>query len=127
MKSPRRIRDKIAASKRKGLWVGGIVPLGYHSKDRRITVVEDEAETVRHIFKRYLLLGSLGNLLTDLRQDGITTRRRQLVSGKVVGGIPFNRGGLAWMLRNRFYIGEITFEGEIACQRTAEDSRSQSL
>lgn len=108
-----RIRDKIAASKRKGLWVGGVVPLGYHSKDRKITIVAKEAETVRHIFKRYLELGSLGTLLTDLRQDGISTRRRQLASGKVVGGIPFNRGGLVWMLRNRFYIGEIKFKGEI--------------
>lgn len=108
-----RIRDKIAASKRKGLWVGGIVPLGYHSKDRKITIVEKEADTVRHIFKRYLELGSLGNLLTDLREDGIATRRRQLANGKVAGGIPFNRGGLVWMLRNRFYIGEIKFKGEI--------------
>lgn len=108
-----RIRDKIAASKRKGLWVGGIVPLGYHSKDRKITIVEKEADTVRHIFKRYLELGSLGYLLTDLRQDGVTTRKRHLASGKVVGGIPFNRGGLVWLLRNRFYIGEIKFKGEI--------------
>jgi site-specific DNA recombinase len=95
------------------LWVGGIVPLGYYSKDRKITIVEKEAEAVRHIFKRYLELGSLGNLLTDLRQDGIASRRRQLASGKVVGGIPFNRGGLVWMLRNRFYIGEIRVKGEI--------------
>ena len=62
-----RIRDKIAASKRKGLWVGGMVPLGYHAKDRKITVVEEEAETVRHIFGRYLELGSLNLLLADLR------------------------------------------------------------
>jgi site-specific DNA recombinase len=63
-----RIRDKIGASKRKGLWVGGVVPLGYQAKDRKITVVADEAKTVRHIFRRYLDLGSLNLLLTDLRR-----------------------------------------------------------
>ena len=61
-----RIRDKIGASKRKGLWVGGVVPLGYQTKDRRIAVVEHEARTVRHIFRRYLELSSL-NLLLDVR------------------------------------------------------------
>ena len=64
-----RIRDKIGASKRKGLWVGGVVPLGYQAKDRKITVVADEAKTVRHIFRRYLDLGSLNLLLTDLQAD----------------------------------------------------------
>jgi hypothetical protein len=63
-----RIRDKIGASKRKGLWVGGVVPLGYRAKDRKITIVAEEAKTVRHIFRRYLDLGSLNLLLTDLRQ-----------------------------------------------------------
>ena len=61
-----RIRDKIGASKRKGLWVGGVVPLGYHAKDRKITVVEGEAKIVRYIFQRYLELGSLNLLLADL-------------------------------------------------------------
>ena len=60
-----RIRDKIAASKRKGLWVGGVVPLGYQAKDRKIAVVESEAETVRHVFRRYLELGSLNLLLAE--------------------------------------------------------------
>ena len=63
-----RIRDKIGASKRKGVWVGGVVPLGYQAKDRKITVVADEAKAVRHIFRRYLDLGSLNLLLTDLRR-----------------------------------------------------------
>jgi len=66
-----RIRDKIAASKRKGLWVGGIVPLGYATKDRKIVVVEQEAERVRTIFQRYLQLGSLNRLMADLRERGI--------------------------------------------------------
>ena len=108
-----RIRDKIAASKRKGLWVGGLTPLGYDSKDRKITVNEPEAETVRTIFGRYLELGSLGPLLVDLRRRGIGTKRRILTSGKSIGGIPFTRGPLAHLLRNRFYIGEVLFKGEI--------------
>jgi hypothetical protein len=69
-----RIRDKIGASKRKGLWVGGVVPLGYHAKDRKITVIEDEAHTVRHIFRRYLEMGSLNLLLADLRTNGVKTK-----------------------------------------------------
>jgi site-specific DNA recombinase len=69
-----RIRDKIAASKRKGLWVGGVVPLGYDSKERRITINAAEAESVRDIFESYLKLGSLNLLMVDLRQRGIVTR-----------------------------------------------------
>ena len=69
-----RIRDKIAASKRKGLWVGGIAPLGYATKDGKIVVVEEQAERVRTIFRRYLALGSLNLLMADLRARGIVTR-----------------------------------------------------
>ena len=108
-----RIRDKIGASKRKGLWVGGVVPLGYHAKDRKITVVEEEAKVVRHIFQRYLELGSLNLLLADLRAADIRTKIRHLSSGRTIGGIPFTRGPLAYFLRNRFYIGEVRFKGEI--------------
>src|ERR1700726_3385295 len=77
-----RIRAKIGASKRKGLWVGGVVPLGYHAKDRRITVVEEEARTVRHIFRSYLELGSLNLLLADLHKNGIKTKIRPLSTGR---------------------------------------------
>jgi DNA invertase Pin-like site-specific DNA recombinase len=108
-----RIRDKIAASKRKGLWVGGMVPLGYETKDRNITVNKAEAQTVRTIFRGYLKLGSLNLLMIDLRERGIVTKRRVVKSGKVVGGLPFTRGPLAYLLRNRFYIGEVSFKGEI--------------
>ena len=83
-----RIRDKIAASKRKGLWVGGMAPLGYVSKDRRIVVVEEEAERVRTIFRSYLALGSLNRVLADLRQKGIVTKVRTLKAGRTVGGDP---------------------------------------
>jgi site-specific DNA recombinase len=107
-----RIRDKIAASKRKGLWVGGMAPLGYDTKDRKITVNEAEARTVRTIFRSYLKLGSLNLVMAELRKRAIITKRRQLQSGKTVGGIPFTRGPLAHLLRNRFYIGEVMFKGE---------------
>jgi DNA invertase Pin-like site-specific DNA recombinase len=108
-----RIRDKIAASKRKGLWVGGIVPLGYATKDRKIVVVEEEAERVRTIFRSYLKLGSLNRVMADLRQRGIVTKVRALKTGRSIGGIPFTRGPLAHFLRNRFYIGEVAFKGEV--------------
>ena len=108
-----RIRDKIAASKRKGLWVGGMAPLGYDTKDRKITVNEAEAERIRDIFGSYLRLGSLNLLMADLHKRGITTKVRTLKTGETVGGIPFTRGPLAHLLRNRFYIGEVAFKGEI--------------
>ena len=107
-----RIRDKIAASKRKGLWVGGMAPLGYDTKDRKITVNDAEAECVRTIFRSYLKLGSLNLLMADLRKRGIVTKARMLKSGETIGGIPFTRGPLAYLLRNRFYIGEVVFKGE---------------
>src|ERR1700754_4405334 len=108
-----RIRDKIAASKRKGLWVGGMAPLGYDTKDRKITVNEAEADHVRGIFRGYLKLGSLTPLMADLRTRNIVTKVRTLKTGETVGGIPFTRGPLAHLLRNRFYIGEVMFKGEI--------------
>jgi site-specific DNA recombinase len=108
-----RIRDKIAASKRKGLWVGGMVPLGYDAKDRKITVNAAEAERVRTIFESYLKLGSLNLLMADLRKRGIVTKVRMLKIGRTVGGIPFTRGPLAHLLRNRFYVGDVDFKGEI--------------
>src|ERR1700716_1531611 len=107
-----RIRDKIAASKRKGLWVGGMAPLGYDTKDRKITVNEAEADNVRDIFKSYLRLGSLNLLMADLRKRGIVTKVRTLKTGQTVGGIPFTRGPLAYLLRNRFYVGKVVFKGE---------------
>jgi site-specific DNA recombinase len=107
-----RIRDKIAASKRKGLWVGGMAPLGYDTRERKITVNKAEAETVRTIFRSYLKLGGLNPLMTDLRKHGIVTKKRLLKSGKAVGAIAFTRGPLAHLLRNRFYIGEVVFKGE---------------
>jgi site-specific DNA recombinase len=108
-----RIRDKIAASKRKGLWVGGMVPMGYEVKNRKVLVIEEEADRVRTIYRRYLELGSLHLLMADLRQRKIQTKIRRLSSGRTVGGISLGRGSVAHLLQNRFYIGEVAFKGEI--------------
>jgi site-specific DNA recombinase len=106
-----RIRDKIAASKKKGIWMGGSVPLGYRVQDRKLPVVPEEAATVRMIFKRYLALGSMFRLLCELRANGITTKRRPLATGRTIGGIPFTQGPMGYLLGNRIYLGEIVHQG----------------
>ena len=108
-----RIRDKIAASKRKGLWVGGTLPLGYHIKDDKIAVIDDEAERVRQIYRRYLELDGVNALVRDLRERNIRTKSRLLATGATRGGILFGRGSLFYLLRNRFYIGEVKYKDEI--------------
>jgi hypothetical protein len=107
-----RIRDKIAASKRKGLWMGGTLPLGYRIQDRKLVMDEAEAETVRFIFRRYLELQSLTALISELTERGIRTKERPLTSGAARGGIPFSVGPLAYLLKNRTYLGEIVHRGE---------------
>ncbi len=108
-----RIRDKVAASKRKGLWVGGMVPLGYELKDGKLLIVKEEAEQVRTIFKRYLELGSVNRLVVDLRERDFRTKIRKLSTGATIGGVAFTQGPLFYMLRNRFYIGEVRYKNEI--------------
>jgi DNA invertase Pin-like site-specific DNA recombinase len=108
-----RIRDKIAASKRKGLWVGGPLPLGYDMKDGKVGVLENEAEQVRLIFRRYLELSGVNALVRDLKERNIRTKTRLLANGGTRGGIPFERGTLFYLLRNRFYISEVRYKGEI--------------
>jgi site-specific DNA recombinase len=108
-----RVRDKISASKAKGIWVGGSVPLGYGSVNKKLQVVTEEAETVRLIFRRYLELGSIRRVVEDLDRKGIQTRRQTLSTGKIRGGIRFGVGGLAQLLRNRFYIGEVVYHGAV--------------
>jgi site-specific DNA recombinase len=108
-----RIRDKIAASKRKGLWVGGPLPLGYELKDGTPIVVEEEAERVRLIFRRYLEVSGINELVRDLRAKNICTKARTFSTGKTRGGIPFGRGALSYFLRNRFFIGEVKYKGEV--------------
>ncbi len=102
-----RIRDKIAASKKKGIWVGGVVPLGYEVRDQKLIVNPDEAATVRLIFSQYLEFGSLPALQRDLRERGIVTRERKLSSGRMVGGRALTNSPLNYLLRNRMYLGEI--------------------
>ena len=93
-----RVRDKIAASKRKGLWVGGPVPLGYRCLDKKLEIVPDEAEAVRTIFTRYLELGSMGTLVAELDRRGIKTKASARRDGQKSGGIRFGVGSLAYLL-----------------------------
>ena len=102
-----RIRDKIAASKRKGLWMGGNPPLGYRVEARKLVVAAEEAMAVRTIFAAYLEVRSLGALVAALRHKGILSKRAVLRDGSVRGGIPFTKGPLAHLLGNRTYVGEI--------------------
>ena len=108
-----RVRDKIAASKRKGLWVGGPVPLGYASVKKKLVVLPEEAEAVRTIFARYLELGSIGALTQDLDRRGIRTKQRVGANGRTVGGLRFGVGHLAYVLKNRLYVGNVVYRGKI--------------
>src|SRR3989440_9120223 len=108
-----RVRDKIAASKRKGIWVGGPVPLGYAVLDKKIVVVPAEAEAVRTIFARYLEFGSVRALAENLDSQGIRSKLRRLSDGRTVGGSRFGVGALAHVLQNRFYIGEGGYRGHV--------------
>jgi site-specific DNA recombinase len=102
-----RIRDKIAASKKKGMWMGGMPPLGYAARDRKLVVIESETETVRHIFQRYVALGSVRLLKQELDAHGIVSKVMISAAGRRWGGVPLARGALYAMLKNRIYIGEI--------------------
>jgi DNA invertase Pin-like site-specific DNA recombinase len=102
-----RIRDKIAASKKKGMWMGGVVPLGYRCVDRHLVIRPKEAETVREIFRQYLRLGCVYKLQLHLRERHTLSRVRRSVNGKTSGGVNFSRGALYHLLGNRIYIGEI--------------------
>jgi DNA invertase Pin-like site-specific DNA recombinase len=105
-----RIRDKIAASKAKGMWMGGLAPLGYDIPapgSRMLRVNKTEAATVRNIFARYLELGSVHALQRKLAEHGVLSKRRVTAAGKVTGGEPFSRGALFHLLRNRIYLGQI--------------------
>ena len=106
-----RIRDKIAASKRKGMWMGGLVPLGYEVRERQLVVVESEAETVRHIFRRYCELGSVRLLKAELDRDGLRSKLRVGRDGSPSGSHSFSRGALYALLRNPIYIGEVRHKG----------------
>ena len=107
-----RIRDKIAASKRKGMWMGGVPPLGYRAQDRKLVIIDSEAEIVRSIFRRYAELGSVRLLKEELETQGIKSKSRTSASSRISGGKPFARGALYLILRNRVYRGEIVHNGQ---------------
>jgi site-specific DNA recombinase len=102
-----RIRDKIAASKRKGIWMGGFCSLGYDIRDRRLVINSEESKTVRQIYKRYLEFGSVRLLKHDLDRRGIVSKIRVSKNGTRSGGRSFSRGALYELLANPIYIGEI--------------------
>ena len=106
-----RIRDKIAASKKKGMWMGGLPSLGYDVQNRKLVVNEEEAGTVVHIFRRYVELRSVRALQAELDAAGIRSKRRILADGTPFGGQKLSRGALYLMLQNRIYRGEITHKG----------------
>ncbi len=106
-----RIRDKFAASKKKGIWMGGNPPLGYDVLNRKLVVNAPEAKTVRLIFQRYLDLGCVRLLCADLAARGVVSKRRTFESGQMRGGKPMGRSALYCILNNRAYIGETIHKG----------------
>ena len=107
-----RIRDKFAASKRKGIWMGGPIPMGYDAKEHKLHIIDEEAEIIRHIFRRYLQLQSVHLLQKELEEQGIRSRARQSKTGKQVGGKVLGRGAVGYMLRNLIYIAIIRHGNE---------------
>lgn len=113
-----RICDKIAASKRKGMRMGGPVPLGYDAVDRRLAVSEAQARTVRHIYRRYLALGSIRQLKAELGRDGIVSKAGIAKTGEItktgerLGGVGLVPGALRIILRNPLHVGEVQHKGE---------------
>ena len=108
-----RIRDKIAASKKRGIWMGGTVPLGYRAADRRLVIDPEEAALVRRIFERYLALGSVRRLKAELDSAGLRTPERVYPSGRQSGGAAFSRGKLYAMLSNPIYVGRIRHKSTV--------------
>ena len=102
-----RIRDKIAASKRKGMWMGGIPPIGYDVANRRLIPNEAEAKTIAHIFQRFVELGSTTKLVKELRLDGVTSKAWTTQDGRVREGKPIDKGLIYKVLNNRTYLGEL--------------------
>ena len=107
-----RIRDKIAASKQKGMWMGGLPSLGYDVKDRKLVVNAAEAQTVRHIFRRYVVHRSAHLLKHELDHDGIVSKARRDRNGNPTGTRPIAVGALYHILKNRLYRGEIVHRGK---------------
>jgi site-specific DNA recombinase len=102
-----RIRDKIAASKQKGMWMGGWVPIGYDRRDRTLAINKDEATTVRTIFELFLKLKNVRQVQAELARLKLTTKPYPISTGRILGGLPFSRGHIYRILSNPLYIGEI--------------------
>ena len=102
-----RIRDKIAASKAKGMWMGGRVPTGYDAVDRKLRINKQEAQTIRRLFDLYLELGNVADVAAHARSEGLVTKPYVSKSGKRSGGAPFSRGLIYRTLNNALYIGRI--------------------
>jgi site-specific DNA recombinase len=108
-----RIRDKIAASKRKGMWMGGRIPLGYGLKERKLVVSAGEARHVCDIYRQYLRLGCVSKLKIYLERKGIRTKERISRTGRKEGGASYSRGALYQILQNRVYLGEVAHRGQV--------------
>ena len=108
-----RIRDKIALSKAKGMWMGGVLPLGYDTKDHVLVPNSAEADLVRHIFTRYVKLGSVHTLCDELNAAGLCSKAWTTSKGRAMGGLKFSRGALFHLLQNRHYLGEIVHKDAV--------------
>lgn len=109
--SSERVRDKFAASRKKGKWMGGNSPFGYRSKEKKLVIDNAEAKTVRHIFAQYLELKSIEKLVVHLSNRNISTRVRALSSRRTTGGVSFGFGALCYLLKNQIYIGKVSHKG----------------
>ena len=107
-----RIRDKIAASKKKGMWMGGAVPLGYDVIDKKLVVNQIEAKTVKHIYQRYITLATVRKLKEELDAEGYISKQRDNEQC-MGGGKPFSRGALYSLLKNPIYIGKVVHKGNL--------------
>jgi site-specific DNA recombinase len=108
-----RIRDKVAASKKRGIWMGGVFPFGYRVENRALYIVEEHAEFVRDLFRRYLEVGSVVRLKIALDTDGVRLPVRIAGTGRAIGGGLISRGHIYWILSNPIYVGRLRHKGEI--------------
>src|SRR5215469_14164474 len=108
-----RIRDKIAASKKKGMWMGGNVPLGYDASEGNLVVNSAEAETVRQIFALYREFGCVRRVKEETDRLGLRTKHRVTAKGTEFGGKPFSRGHIYHLLANPIYAGQIAHKGQV--------------
>lgn len=121
-----RIRDKFAASKKRGIWMGGTYPIGYQQKDRKLHIVNDEADTVRTIFRLYIERQSASDIKAKLDSLGLKSKMRLDKDGKKRGGQKFSVGAIYWILKNPIHIGkikhkDILYEGDHDAVISEED------